>query len=105
MNNIYSTLHHCDLNQCTLNHCKKNTLPVAVPAALVPPLSHVLVVPAALAVPAVPLSHALVPAVPLSHALVPAPLVPASNKNPPSVNRNIKPEIITFIDGIVEESY
>ena len=87
MNNIYSTLHHCTLdhctlNQCTLKQCKKNTLAL---------------VPLPLAAPAVPLSHALVP--------VPAPLVPASHKKPPLVNRNIKPEIITFIDGIVEESY
>ena len=88
MNNIYSTLHHCTLNQCTLNQCKKNTLPVSATAAL------------AALVP-VPLSHALaVPALPLSHALV-----PASRIKPPSINRNIKPEIITFIDGIVEESY
>jgi hypothetical protein len=95
MNNIYSTLHHCTLHQCTLNQCtlkqcKKNTLPLAVPAV---PLSHALV-------PASPVPAALAVPVPLSHALV-----PASHKKPPSVNRNIKPEIITFIDGIVEESY
>ena len=84
MNNIYSTLHHCTLNKCTLNKCKKNTLP------LVPP---------------VPLSHALVPLPPLPAPLIPAPLVPEKRKKPPSINRNIKPEIITFIDGIVEESY
>jgi len=81
MNNIYSTL----------NHCKKNTLPLVEPAALVP-----LAAPA----PPVPAAFVLVPA-----PLVPAPLVPARRKKPPSINRNIKPEIITFIDGIVEESY
>ena len=84
MNNIYSTLNHCTLNKCTLNKCKKNTLPLALPAALVP----------------VPLSHAL--AVPVPALALP---VPASRIKPPSINRNIKPEIITFIDGIVEESY
>jgi hypothetical protein len=75
MNNIYSTLQHCTLNQCTLNKCKKNTLPLAL-AALAP-------VPPPL----------------------PAPLVPEKRKNPPVIHRNIKPEIITFKEGIVEESY
>ena len=34
-----------------------------------------------------------------------APLVPAPRIPPPLVNRNNKPEIIIFKEGIIEESY
>jgi hypothetical protein len=45
----------------------------------------------------------LVPLVPVE--LVPAELVPAPRIPPPLVNRNNKPEIIIFKEGIIEESY
>ena len=37
--------------------------------------------------------------------LVPAPLVPAPRIPPPPVNRDNKPKIIIFKEGIVEELY
>ena len=47
----------------------------------------------------------LVPAPLVPDPLVPAPLVPAPRIPPPHVNRHNKPKIITFKEGIVEESY
>ncbi len=40
-----------------------------------------------------------------SAPLVPAPLVPAPRIPPPPINRDNKPEIIIFKEGIVEELY
>lgn len=70
----------------TLNCSKKNTLPAPLPALFprtIPP-----------------------PLPPPLHPSLPPPL-PAKRKQlpPPTVNRENKPEIITFKEGVVEESY